>query len=236
MPVFQLHRTPRFPPVHLADPSGLLAVGGELSHEFLLTAYRQGIFPWFNPGEPIMWWSPDPRMVLFPNELKVSKSMRNVLNKRSFRVEFDVRFDEIIENCAAVSREGQAGTWITPEMIAAYIELHRLGLAHCVAVFNRNKVLVGGLYGVAIGRCFFGEYMFTRESNASKVGFIALLHRLHNYDFELVDCQMSTPHLVSLGAREIKRTEFIEHIDRATIMNTDPEIWSYSGFPSYQSR
>jgi len=236
MPVFQLHDTPRFPPVQLADSSGLLALGGELSPEFLITAYRQGIFPWFNPGEPIMWWSPDPRMVLFPEELKISKSMRNILNKREFRVEFDTRFNEIIESCAGVSREGQRGTWITSEMISAYTELHRLGTAHCVAVFNRKNELVGGLYGIAIGRCFFGESMFTKESNASKVGFIVLVQQLLNYNYEMVDCQMSTAHLASMGAREIKRTEFIEHIDRGTAMKTDPKIWSYSGFPSYHSR
>lgn len=236
MPVFQLNRTPHFPPVHLADPSGLLAVGGELTPDFLIAAYQQGIFPWFNPGDPIMWWSPDPRMVLFPDELKVSKSMRNVLNQRGFRVEFDVYFEEVIAACSAVPREGQDGTWITAEMVMAYIELHHLGVAHCVAVFNRNKELVGGLYGVAIGRCFFGESMFAKESNASKVGFVALVQWLRDQKYQIIDCQMSTSHLASLGAREINRTEFIERINKATAEEVENTKWSYSGFPSYQRR
>lgn len=236
MPVFQLNRTPHFPPVHLADPSGLLAVGGELTPDFLIAAYQQGIFPWFNPGDPIMWWSPDPRMVLFPDELKVSKSMRNVLNQRNFRIEFDVHFEEVIDACSAVPREGQDGTWITAEMVNAYSELHRLGVAHCVAVFNGNKELVGGLYGIAIGRCFFGESMFAKESNASKVGFIALVQWLRNQKYQIIDCQMSTSHLASLGAREINRTEFIERIDKAIAEEVENTLWFYSGFPSYHNR
>lgn len=235
MPVSQLHNAYRFPPVHLADNSGLLAIGGELSPEWLLSAYRHGIFPWFNDGEPIMWWSPNPRMVLFPKELNVSKSMRNILNRREMMVRFDTRFKDVMTACGEVPRHGQDGTWINPQMLDAYCALHEMGIAHSVEVYY-NDQLVGGLYGIALGSCFFGESMFATKSNASKVGFIALVNWLQQHDFSLVDCQVTTSHLQSLGAREIDRQQFIEHLDKLTAQTGHPGKWNYSGFPLYQSR
>ncbi len=214
MPVFQLPQSPQFPPVYLADKTGLLAVGGALTTEWLLLAYRQGIFPWFNEGEPIMWWSPDPRMVLFPQKLKISRSMRNVLNRDQFVVKFDHRFRDVMQACADTRRAGEFGTWITREMVDAYCELHEMGIAHSVEVYNQSGELAGGLYGLAIGSCFFGESMFSRESNASKTGFIKLVQWLQKQNYSLIDCQVSSDHLKSLGAEESDRVTFIAQIEK----------------------
>lgn len=200
-----------FPDPAYASPEGLLAAGGDLSIQRLVYAYRQGIFPWYSQGDPILWWCPDPRFVLFPADLKVSKSMRPYFNQNKFRVTFDRAFTTVMQACAAVPRAGQHGTWITREMLAAYAELHRAGIAHSVEVWQDDE-LVGGLYGLALGRVFFGESMFTRVSNASKFGFISLVRRLRDRDFQLIDCQQETRHLASLGARAIPRAEFLDRL------------------------
>lgn len=198
-----------FPPVHEADQEGILAVGGDLSPERLLLAYKNGIFPWFNPGEPIIWWSPNPRMVLFLDELIVSKSMRNILNRNSFQVTFNQDFRAVISNCRNIKRKDQNGTWITGNMIDAYCRLHESGIAKSVEVWQDNK-LVGGLYGIDLGTVFCGESMFSKVSNASKVAFIALVSQLAKDDYKLLDCQVYNEHLESLGCREIEREDFIK--------------------------
>jgi leucyl/phenylalanyl-tRNA--protein transferase len=195
-----------FPDVSEASADGLLAIGGDLSSERLLFAYSNGIFPWFDDTEPILWWSPDPRFVLFPEDLKVSKSMKQILKKNLFKVTENRAFKDVIVNCARTKREGQRGTWITDEMIEAYIKLNKLGHAKSIEVWQ-NEELVGGLYGIAIkDRIFCGESMFAKVSNASKVGFIALVQ---NSNYKLIDCQLHTKHLESLGAKHISRSEFI---------------------------
>lgn len=198
-----------FPDVSEADEYGILAVGGDLSPERLMLAYRSGIFPWFDNDEPILWWSPPERMVLFPSELKISKSMRNILNKNIFKVTYNKDFRGVISNCSQISRQGQEGTWITAEMIEAYVKLHELGHAKSVEVWQ-NDELVGGLYGVDLGHVFCGESMFSKVSNASKVAFITLVENLKIRKYKLIDCQVHNDHLESLGAREIERAEFME--------------------------
>lgn len=197
-----------FPPVSQANRDGVLAIGGDLSPERLLLAYKSGIFPWFEPGDPILWWSPNPRMVLFLEELIVSKSMRNILNRKNFKVTFNQNFREVIAHCQNVKRNGQTGTWITNDMIEAYCNLNNLGIAKSVEVWQ-NEELVGGLYGIDLGTIFCGESMFSLVSNASKVAFIALVEQLKEKNYKLLDCQVYNPHLESLGCREIKRSEFI---------------------------
>ncbi len=206
--IFLLQDKQPFPPVELAleQPNGLLAAGGDLSPERLLDAYRHGIFPWFNADDPILWWSPDPRMVLFPGEFKISHSLRKTLRNGDYEVRIDSTFEQVMRACA-VSREGQAGTWIQEEMIAAYGELHRMGYAHSVETWMDGE-LVGGLYGMALGRMFYGESMFSRRSGASKIALAHLAKQLECWEFGMIDCQMNTPHLASLGAREIPRDEF----------------------------
>ena len=201
-----------FPPVEYAlrSPDGLLAAGGNLSPARLLEAYRQGIFPWFNPGEPILWWSPDPRLVLIPNEFKLSRSLAKVLRNTAYEVRTDTAFERVMRACAA-PRGVTSGTWISEEMIAAYGELHRMGYAHSVETWIDGE-LAGGLYGVAIGHMFYGESMFSRASNASKIALSHLAAQLEIWNFGMIDCQMNTPHLASLGAREIPRSEFIARL------------------------
>jgi leucyl/phenylalanyl-tRNA--protein transferase len=200
----------RFPSVALTNADGILAIGGDLSPQRLLLAYSKGIFPWYNEEyEPIVWWSPDPRFVLFPNELKVSKSMRPYFNQRKFEITFDQHFETVMRNCQVAYREGQGGgTWINEDMIAAYTKLNELGFAHSVEVW-KDKELVGGLYGIALGKVFFGESMFAKVSNASKFGFISLVRKLKELNFEIIDCQQRTKHLGSLGGRSIKRADFL---------------------------
>ena len=198
-----------FPPVSEANGDGILAIGGDLSSERLQLAYKSGIFPWFEEGEPIMWWSPNPRMVLFLDELIVSKSMRNILNRNIFTVTFNQNFRDVISNCQNIERDGQNGTWITNEMIEAYCKLHEVGIAKSVEVWQ-DEVLVGGLYGIDLGDVFCGESMFSKVSNASKVAFIALVNQLKKEDYKLLDCQVYNPHLESLGCREIDRTDFMK--------------------------
>jgi leucyl/phenylalanyl-tRNA--protein transferase len=197
-----------FPAVETASPEGILAFGGDLSPERLLLAYQCGIFPWFEASEPILWWSPNPRMVLFLDELKVSKSMRNILNRSLFKVTFNQDFRAVISNCQQVKRDGQNGTWITNEMIEAYCKMHELGVAKSVEVWKDDK-LVGGLYGIDLGHVFCGESMFSLVSNASKVAFISLVNQLKQDNYKLLDCQVYNEHLESLGCREIPREQFV---------------------------
>lgn len=213
-----------FPPLEqaLREPNGLLAAGADLSPGRLLDAYARGIFPWFNPGEPILWWSPDPRMVLIPHEFRPSRSLRKRLRRGDYEVKVDTAFRQVMLACAA-PRAGQQGTWITPQMVEAYTHLHALGHAHSVETWMHGE-LAGGLYGVAIGRVFFGESMFTRVSDASKIAFAYLVAQLSDWGYGLIDCQMSTRHLASLGAREIPRSEFTELLARYTVLSSPP--WS----------
>jgi leucyl/phenylalanyl-tRNA--protein transferase len=213
MPVFRLTRDVIFPPVHLAADGGLLAVGGDLSTKRLLEAYRQGIFPWYGEAEPILWWAPDPRLVLFPEALRISRSMRQFMKKGHLRMTYDGNFREVIAACRK-PRPRQADTWITPAMQAAYVRLHELGFAHSVEAWQDDR-LVGGLYGVSLGRCFFGESMFSSVSNASKAVLIDLVQRLRALDFALIDCQVHTSHLESLGARHVPRREFMVLLKQA---------------------
>ncbi|MBJ2176022.1 leucyl/phenylalanyl-tRNA--protein transferase [Aureibaculum sp. A20] len=200
-----------FPPVETASTEGVLAFGGDLSPKRLLLAYNSGIFPWFNKGEPVVWYSPVERMVLFPNELKISKSMKQILKKDRFKVTFNQNFKEVIRCCKTIYREGQGGTWITDEMEQAYNKLHELGHAKSVEVWLDHK-LVGGLYGIDLGNVFCGESMFSTVSNASKVAFIHLVQKLKRENYKLIDCQVYNDHLASLGAREIPRNEFLKYL------------------------
>jgi leucyl/phenylalanyl-tRNA--protein transferase len=198
-----------FPPVEEANSEGVLAVGGDLSSERLLLAYKNGIFPWFNPGEPILWWAPKSRMVLYFEDLIVSKSMRKVGNQNQFKVTFNCNFREVISNCSSIKRDGQRGTWISPEMIDAYCKLNELGIAKSVEVWQ-NDQLVGGLYGIDLGTVFCGESMFSKVSNASKVAFITLANQLKKENYKVLDCQVYNDHLESLGCKEIDRDLFMK--------------------------
>ena len=211
-PMFFLSNRLEFPPVKSANAEGLLAVGGDLSPERLLLAYQNGIFPWFNEDSLILWWSPDPRMVLFPDKIKISKSMRQVLNGNKFRLTKNTCFEKVLESCSAVKRIGQEGTWITNEMKKAYLKLHEKGYAKSYEVWE-DEELVGGLYGVDMGRTFCGESMFSTTSNASKFAFIKLAQEFQEKD-GLIDCQLYTKHLESLGAREIPRADFMKALKR----------------------
>lgn len=197
-----------FPPVESSSEDGIVAIGGDLSSERLLLAYKNGIFPWFEDDEPLLWWSPPKRMVLFLDELKISKSMRNIINRNIFTITYNTNFREVIKNCQSIKREGQPGTWITNEMVDAYCNLHELGFAKSLEVWQDNK-LVGGLYGVDMGNVFCGESMFSKVSNASKIAFISLAEKLNNENYKLLDCQVYNSHLASMGAREINRKDFI---------------------------
>ncbi|RFS24820.1 leucyl/phenylalanyl-tRNA--protein transferase [Chitinophaga silvatica] len=206
MTIFRLDKRLIFPPPQLAEEDGLLAVGGDLKTERLLLAYRSGIFPWYDEP-PILWWSPDPRFVLFPDQLKVSASMKQILRKQTFQVTYNQAFEAVIKRCSSIPRAGQAGTWITPEMQAAYIKLHREGHAMSVECWQDGQ-LVGGLYGVKLGAFFFGESMFSDVSNASKTAFITFVQQYAN-ELQMIDCQVYTDHLASLGATFISREEFL---------------------------
>ena len=216
-----------FPPLAtaLTDPNGLLAAGGDLSPQRLIEAYRNGIFPWFNQGEPILWWSPDPRMVLIPGELKISRSLSKVLKKGAYEIRFDSAFVEVMQACA-VPRKRQAGTWIHPDMIAAYTVLHQMGLAHSVETWIDGE-LAGGLYGIALGRMFFGESMFSRVPDASKIAFVHLVKQLERWNFGMIDCQMKTTYLASFGAREIPREEFSQKLKELVNCPGRIEKWEF---------
>jgi len=213
-----------FPPPDYADPSGLIAVGGDLSSERLLEAYRVGIFPWYSEDQPILWWSPDPRFVLELDDFRISRSLRKTLHKRAFYVTFDRVFEEVIAACAQMPREGQSGTWITPEMQEAYIKLHGLGFAHSVESWSEGK-LVGGLYGVSLGKAFFGESMFHLKADASKVALAVLVDKLKRWGFHFVDSQMTTDHMQRLGAKEIPRRIFLKRLQSSLRHSTKRGKW-----------
>jgi len=214
-----------FPDVEESTEEGIVAVGGDLSVERLILAYSRGIFPWYSSDKsPILWWSPDPRFVLFPENLIVSKSMRPYFNQNKFKVTWDQNFEDVIKNCQKIDREDQLGTWITNKMLAAYIQLHKKGYAHSVEVWMGNE-LVGGLYGISLGKVFFGESMFAKVSNASKFGFISLVNQLKQKGFLLIDCQQETKHLESLGANAIKRKDFIDILNHNNIEETYIGSW-----------
>jgi leucyl/phenylalanyl-tRNA--protein transferase len=214
-----------FPPTEqaLSEPNGLLAAGGALNADWLLCAYRLGIFPWYEAGQPLLWWSPDPRLVLQPDQLRISKSLRKLLKKHAYVLSFDEDFTAVVQHCAAV-RQGTTGTWITDDMCAAYSQLHELGLAHSLEIRASGK-LVGGLYGIALGKVFFGESMFSLEPNTSKLALVYLVRHLLHWGFKLIDCQVSSDHLVSMGATEISRQGFEQKLQELIVENNPPGRW-----------
>jgi leucyl/phenylalanyl-tRNA--protein transferase len=227
MPVYQLTDKLVFPPPEHADPDGLLAVGGDLSMKRLLLAYRMGLFPWYAEDTPILWWSPDPRLMLKPKDLCVSKRLARTIKQGPFTITLDEAFADVIRGCAHVKRPRQKGTWIMDEMIDAYCCLHRDGYAHSVESWQDGK-LVGGLYGVALGKAFFGESMFARVSDASKVAFVHLTRLLALWNFSLIDCQVTTSHLESFGAREVPRAEFLKMLKAALRFKTRQGKWEFA--------
>ncbi len=224
MTVFLLSDDLVFPPPEIAEKNGLLAVGGDLSEERLLLAYAKGIFPWFSEHSPILWWSPDPRLVLLPGKMNVARSLGQLMKKGVFTVTIDNAFEKVIRHCADVHREKDSGTWITEEMIDAYKKLHISGYAHSVETWHAGE-LVGGLYGVALGKAFFGESMFSTMSNASKVALAGLARLLNEWEYRFIDCQVTSKHLISLGAREMRRTRFLKILEEALKSPTDFRQW-----------
>ena len=217
---------PTFPDPRETDSEGIVAVGGDLSIPTLLAAYQQGIFPWFNEEQPILWWCPDPRFVLFPSELKVAKSMRSYFNQNKFRITYDTSFERVILACKETRRSDQLyGSWITADMVEGYLALHDAGYAHSVEVWDDDK-LVGGLYGVGLGKMFFGESMFALRSNASKMGFIDLVRKLQKRGYQLIDCQQETGHLGSLGAKAVPRNDFLDLLQKLVLLPTDRGSWT----------
>ena len=212
----------------LEEPNGLLAAGGDLTPQSLLRAYRSGVFPWYEEPQPVLWWTPDPRSVLFPDELHISRSLRKVLKRGQFTLGVDTVFSQVMTACAAPRRSGP-GSWIGREMLAAYITLHQLGFAHSIEVYDQSQQLVGGLYGVAIGGVFFGESMFSVMPNTSKVAMVALVDILQRGNFRLIDCQVGNPHMASLGARDIDRLDFEARLAHTISIETKPDIWSLPG-------
>jgi len=229
MPVYILNAEYlNFPPVEDAEEDGMIAVGGDISPERMLVAYSEGIFPWYDPTDIPVWYCPNPRFVLYPHKLKVSKSMRQLLRAKKYSVTFDTCFDDVVKSCGSIAREGQEdpyNTWISAEMMATCHTLHQIGFMHSVEVWDNEGNLVGGLYGGVLGRCFFGESMFAKASNASKFGFIMLVKNLEEQGFKLVDCQIYSDHLLSLGAEEIPRPAFIEQL-KANISDLKKEGWT----------
>ncbi len=224
MPIYRLIDELVFPPPEHAQPDGLLAVGGDLSTKRLILAYQSGIFPWYEEGQPLLWWSPDPRLVLEPEEFHVSKRLAQTIKNGKFEVTFDQAFVSVIQSCATVPRKGESGTWITHEMQEAYIRLHQLGVAHSVESWLGGE-LVGGIYGVSLGKCFFGESMFSTESDASKIALAVLVRRLIDWEFQLIDAQVTSPHLLSLGAKEIPRKLFLERLKGTVRLPTIKGKW-----------
>ena len=229
MPIFLLPENENaFPPPHLARDDGLLAVGGDLRPERLLTAYRMGIFPWYNDDGPILWWSPDPRLVLYPEAFRVPRRLQRTLRQARFHITFDTQFRKVVEACARVQQRRHEGTWIVPDMQYAYCRLHEAGFAHSVETWYEGK-LVGGLYGVSLGGCFFGESMFYTVSNASKAALAVLVEHLLELGFELIDCQVTTDHMLGLGAREISRKAFLAQLARSLAAPTVRGKWRLPG-------
>ncbi len=225
MPLFRLSEKLDFPSARFAEPDGLLCVGGDLTPQRLVLAYEKGIFPWFSANEPLLWWSPDPRLVLFPEKIHISKSLKKKIKKIPFDIKIDNAFEETIQSCALMRKNQGEGTWIIPEMVAAYTKLHRMGYAHSIEAWQDNK-LVGGLYGVSIGGSFFGESMFAFESDASKIALVALADFLKKNKFDLIDCQVTTQHLLDMGAVEISRSVFLNIIKKSVKRKMDKSLWN----------
>ncbi|MBN2332375.1 MAG: leucyl/phenylalanyl-tRNA--protein transferase [Deltaproteobacteria bacterium] len=230
MPVYQLTNELNFPPPQMAEPSGLLAIGGDLSTERLLQAYARGIFPWYSAGDPLLWWSPDPRTIIIPDEFHCSRRLRRLIRQQVYTIRADTAFAEVVEACAGIPRAHEQGTWITPEMQSAYCRLHKAGFAHSIEAWQREE-LVGGLYGVSLGRGFFGESMFSHTSNASKTALAALVETLASWHYLFIDCQFTTAHLSTLGAREIPRQRYLALLHEAFRHPTGPGLWTAS-FPT----
>jgi len=224
MPIFRLSEKLDFPPAHLARSDGLLCIGGDLTARRLILAYENGIFPWFSSSEPLLWWSPDPRLVLFPDRIHISRSLNKKIKKAPFDIRIDNAFEETIQSCALVRKNNNEGTWIVKEMIEAYVMLHNLGYAHSIEAW-KNSQLVGGLYGVCIGGCFFGESMFSLESDASKIALVALAEYKKKNRFDLIDCQVTTEHLIYMGAVEISRNNFLNMVNTSVKREMDKNIW-----------
>ncbi len=227
MPVYQLTDKLIFPPANLAEKDGLLAIGGDLSPERLLLAYSSGIFPWFSEGDPILWWSPSPRLVIFPDEFSIPKRLSRQVRQKQFSVTIDRAFQQVIEACATIDERGKKGTWITKSMIDAYCLLHKMGYAHSVECWQDDK-LAGGLYGISLGGFFFGESMFSRQPNSSKIALVSLVKKLLQWDFDLIDCQMKTAHLMQFGAREIPGPEFQKLLAKSMSRSTQKGKWKSS--------
>lgn len=223
--MYRLSRELSFPHPRYADADGLLALGGDLSPQRLLLAYQYGIFPWYSPGEPILWWSPDPRWVLFPEQIRISKTMRQVAQRNLFEIRYDTAFEAVIAACSSMERPGQDGTWIVPDIQRAYTQLHEYGLAHSVEAWQGDQ-LVGGLYGVSLGKVFYGESMFAKVSNASKAAFIHLAQSLQKRNFYLIDCQVHTEHLESLGACSLPREDFLQYLEKNAVEETLKGKWT----------
>lgn len=226
MTIYRLFEEPVFPDPEEADPDGLLAVGGDLSPQRLLTAYSNGIFPWYADDSPILWWSTDPRLVLIPDELHVPRSLRRLLNKGTFSFTMDTHFEAVIRQCACCPRPEQDGTWIVEDMVEAYIMLHELGYAHCVEAWQDGE-LVGGLYGISLGSVFYGESMFYKVPDASKAAFVVFVEQLRKWGFSLVDCQQTTDHLLRFGARELPRFRFLAMVQEAMDVRTREGVWRF---------
>ena len=225
MPVFQLNEEIAFPDPREANEDGLLAIDGDLSPERIIMAYGLGIFPWFNEGSDILWWSPNPRLILEPSKFKLSKTLKRKLRKEDYTVYFDTNFEEVIQNCAKTTRKDEEGTWITNGMQAAYINLYKLGLAHSVEVYEGDK-MIGGLYGLSLGKAFFGESMFFKKNDASKVALYYLCQELGKWGFHFIDAQVETDHLISLGAEKIERDDFLERLDLSQEIPTCKGNWT----------
>jgi len=226
MPVFYLTDENIFPPPHLAEKEGLLAVGGDLSQDRLLLAYRMGIFPWYSDEEPVLWWSPDPRLVIYPKEIKVSKTLKKIIKKEKFHITMDQAFAGVIRECAQIRADNNEGTWINEDMMKAYFRLHQSGYAHSVEAWYEGG-LSGGLYGVSLGKSFFGESMFTRISNASNVALVKLIEYLTALSFDMIDCQVRTEHMIRFGAREIPRDLFLQQLKESLGKQTIKGKWQF---------
>lgn len=224
MPLFRLSSDLIFPPPELARSDGLLCVGGDLSVDRLVLAYQNGIFPWFSQADPILWWSPDPRLVLFPDHIHISKSLRKAIKKKGYEIRVDTDFAQTIEACSKPRPNDETGTWIVEEMIDAYTLLHHHGIAHSIETWDKNR-LIGGLYGISLGNCFFGESMFSKEKDASKMALVALAKYLISHHFDLIDCQVTTHHLKSMGAMEITRRDFLDIISTSVKKPIPPDVW-----------
>lgn len=231
MPLFRLSSRLEFPPAWLARSDGLLCIGGDLSCERIILAYQNGIFPWFSDNEPILWWSPDPRLVLYPSDIRISRSLKKKLKKNRFRITVNQAFEQTISACAQPRKDPDEGTWLVEEMKDAYIELHHKGYAHSVEAWHQDQ-LAGGLYGVGIGCMFFGESMFSFQADASKAALVALARHLDRHGFDLIDCQVTTDHLCRMGAHEISRNRFLDILGRAVIRRPDPGVWDSPFIPS----